>query len=265
MTHMLKTAAANVRSHLMRERQARAQGAQSRGNAHFAAVMGGAIDSALTESPAYCIVDVLEEDTDLQAKLQDLIRAGSRGERREAAADLKSALAGHVKWTLGECRTSLHDCLSALAPTPSESSSKSDPSSGASSKEDTDEASGTGSHSTSLNVSAAANITDASLDKLDLLIESGVSEEGNEEVSKTRLTFHERQEFVSAKAEELRIVTQALAECDEAISKLPSTLDYDAHAEDRRRQCTLPPDAGAASAGPGCRKPGKRALCCAIS
>ena len=181
--------------------------------------MGGAIDSALTESPAYCIADVLEEDTNLQDKLQDLIRAGSRGERREAAADLKSALAGHVKWTLGECRTSLHECLSALAPNPSESSSKSDPSSGVSSKEETDEASGTGSHSTSLNVSAAANITDASLDKLDLLIESGVSEEGNEEVSKTRLTFHERQEFVSAKAEELKIVIQALAECDDAISQ----------------------------------------------
>ena len=76
---------------------------------------------------------------------------------------------------LGECRTYLHDCLSALAPTPSESSSKSDPSSGASSKEESDEASGTGSHSTSLNVSAAANKTDAFLDKLDLLIESGVS------------------------------------------------------------------------------------------
>ena len=43
---------------------------------------------------------------------------------------------------------------------------------------------------------------------------------------------------------------------------LPSTFDYDAHAEDRRRQCTLPPDAGAASAGPGAEKPGKCALCC---
>ena len=74
-------------------------------------------------------------------------------------------------------------------------------------------------------MSAAANETDASLDKLDLLIESGVSEEGNEEVSKTRLTFHERQEFVSAKAEELRIVTKALAECDEAISKLKANWD----------------------------------------
>ena len=116
-----------------------------------------------------------------------------------------------MKKTLGECHTSLHACLNELAPNPSESSAKSDPCSGVSSKEDIDEASGTGSHSTSLNVSAAANQTDAFLDKLDLLIESGVSEEGNEEVSKTRLTFHERQEFVSAKAEELRIVTQALA------------------------------------------------------
>ena len=74
-------------------------------------------------------------------------------------------------------------------------------------------------------MSAAANQTDAFLDKLDLLIESGVSEEGNEQVSQTRLTFHERQEFVSAKAEELNIVIQALAECDEAISKLKASWD----------------------------------------
>ena len=104
---MLKTAAADVRSQLMREREARAHGSKGRGNAHFAAVMGGAIDTALTESPAYCIADILDQDTNLQAKLQELIRAGSRGERREAAADLKSAFAGHVRWTLGECRTSL--------------------------------------------------------------------------------------------------------------------------------------------------------------
>ena len=82
---MLKTAAANVRSHLMRERQAWAQGAESRGNAHFAAVMGGAIDSALVESPAYCIADCIEADANLQAKLQELIRAGNRGERRAAS------------------------------------------------------------------------------------------------------------------------------------------------------------------------------------
>jgi len=71
-------------------------------------------------------------------------------------------------------------------------------------------------------VSAAAKVTDASLNKLDLLIESGVSEEVPEEVSQTRLDFHERQQFVSAKAEELNIVIQALAECDSAISKLKS-------------------------------------------
>ena len=38
MTHMLKTAAADVRSQLMREREARAQGSKGRGNAHFAAL-----------------------------------------------------------------------------------------------------------------------------------------------------------------------------------------------------------------------------------
>ena len=69
-------------------------------------------------------------------------------------------------------------------------------------------------------MSAAAKETDASLNKLDLLIESGVSAEGNEGVSQTRLDFHERQEFVSAKAEELMIVGKALAECDLAISEL---------------------------------------------
>ena len=37
MTHMLKTAAADVRSQLMREREARAQGSKGRENAHFAA------------------------------------------------------------------------------------------------------------------------------------------------------------------------------------------------------------------------------------
>ena len=71
-----------------------------------------------------------------------------------------------------------------------------------------------------MNVSAAAKATDAILNKLDLLIESGVSEEVPEEVSQTRLDFHERQQFVSAKAQELNIVIQALAECDSAISKL---------------------------------------------
>ena len=115
---------------------------------------------------------------------------------------IKSKCFPKMKRTLGECHTSLHACLNELAPNPSESSAKSDPCFGVSSKEDLDEASGTGSHSTSLNVSAAANETDAFLDKLDLLIESGVSEEGNEQVSKTRLTFHERQEFVSANAED---------------------------------------------------------------
>lgn len=48
--------------------------------------MCGAIDSALVESPAYCIADCIEEDTNLQAKLQELIRAGSRGERRVACS-----------------------------------------------------------------------------------------------------------------------------------------------------------------------------------
>ena len=62
MTHMLKTAAADVRSQLMREREARAQGSKGRGNAHLAAVMGGAIKPALAESPDYCIADIIGQD-----------------------------------------------------------------------------------------------------------------------------------------------------------------------------------------------------------
>ena len=65
MTHMLKNAAGNLRSQLARERKARAQLAEGRGYRHFAAVMGGAIDSALNESPAFCIADLLEADTNL--------------------------------------------------------------------------------------------------------------------------------------------------------------------------------------------------------
>jgi len=59
---MLKTAAANMRSRLMSERKARAHGGARQGNAHFAAVMGGAIDSALSDSPDHCIADVINDD-----------------------------------------------------------------------------------------------------------------------------------------------------------------------------------------------------------
>ena len=103
MTHMLKTAAANIRSHLMRERHARAQGAENPENARIAAVMGGVIDTALIKSPAYCIADVIQGDTDLQDKLQDklqeLIGADSRDTRLATASHLKSALARHVSVT----------------------------------------------------------------------------------------------------------------------------------------------------------------------
>ena len=180
MTHMLKTAAATVRSHLMREREARAHGSKGRGNAHFAAVMGGAIDDALTESPACCIADVLDSDTDLQAKLQELIGADSRDERIATASNLKHALARHVQWTLGECQSTLHECLHEFKVADDSSIGDSGTSSGDSSKERHDRASGTGLHSASLSADAAAKETDASLNKLDLLIESGVSAEGSE-------------------------------------------------------------------------------------
>ena len=96
---MLKTASGNLRSQLARERKARAQAAEGRGYRHFAAVMGGAIDSALIESPAFCIADLLEADTNLQDQLQELIEARVRRERRAAATNLKHALAGYVKRT----------------------------------------------------------------------------------------------------------------------------------------------------------------------
>ena len=65
MTHMLKTAPGNLRAQLTRERQARAHGAESRGNAHFAAVMGDVIDSTLVEYLAYCIVDCIKANANL--------------------------------------------------------------------------------------------------------------------------------------------------------------------------------------------------------
>ena len=40
------------------------------------------------------------------------------------------------------------------------------------------------------------------------------------DVHKTRSDFIEHQKFVSAKAEELQIVTHAISECDDAIKKL---------------------------------------------
>ena len=59
---MLKAAATKTRACLIRERTARTQGAAAAGQAHFAAVMGNAIDSALQESEDYRVYDCLTSD-----------------------------------------------------------------------------------------------------------------------------------------------------------------------------------------------------------
>ena len=66
---MLKAAATKTRACLHRERTARTQGAAAAGQAHFAAVMGNAIDSALQESEDYRVCDCLASDLDLQSAL----------------------------------------------------------------------------------------------------------------------------------------------------------------------------------------------------
>ena len=56
---MLTAAATKTRVCLQRERTAGTQGAAAAGQAHFAAVMGNAIDSVLQESEAYRVYDCL--------------------------------------------------------------------------------------------------------------------------------------------------------------------------------------------------------------
>ena len=85
---------------------------------------------------------------------------------------------------------------------------------------DKEKSGGTGLDSASQNADAAALHTYDALAKLDDIIELGSSMEGENDVHKTRSDFIEHQKFVSAKAEELQIVTQAISECDDAIKKL---------------------------------------------
>ena len=86
--------------------------------------------------------------------------------------------------------------------------------------QDKEQSGGTGLDSASQSADAAAVSTDDALAKLDSIIELGSSMEVESDVHKTRSDFIEHQEFVSAKAEELQIVTQAISECDDAIKKL---------------------------------------------
>ena len=224
MTQMLRDAARRVRSSLMSEREARAHGAQSQGFRHFAAVMGDAINDSLTESPRYCIADVLQDDRELQANLQAFLNSGQARDpawQLEARANLNHSLIRHVQWTLTECRTALLDRI----PSADDSNySSSRDSSGTSTNlvgsQDKEKSGGPGLDSASQNPDAAALHTDDALAKLDSIIELGSSMEVESDVHKTRSDFIEHQEFVSAKAEELQIVTKAISECDDAIMKL---------------------------------------------
>ena len=69
---MLKAAATKTRACMHRERTARTQGAAAAGQAHFAAVMGNAIDSVLQESEDYRVYDCLTSDRDLQSALDQV-------------------------------------------------------------------------------------------------------------------------------------------------------------------------------------------------
>ena len=100
MTLMLRDAARRVRSSLQSKRDARAHGAQSQGFRHFAAVMGDAINDSLTESPRYCIADVLQDDHELQANLQAFLNSGMARDQAwqlDARADLTHSLIRHVQ------------------------------------------------------------------------------------------------------------------------------------------------------------------------
>ena len=69
---MLTAAASKTRACLQRERTARTQGAAAAGQAHFAAVMGNAIDSVLQESEDCRVYDCLTSDRDLQSALDQV-------------------------------------------------------------------------------------------------------------------------------------------------------------------------------------------------
>ena len=229
MTQMLRDAARQVRSSLMSERNARAHGNQRPAIRHFAAVMGDAISDTLTESPAYCIADVLQDDQELQANLQAFLNSGWARDpawQLDARANLTHSLIRHVQWTLSECRTAL---LNRIPSSDDSNYSSSRDSSGTSTNfacsADREKSGGTGPDSASQNQDAAAWSTDDALAKLDELIELGSSKEVGDDVHKTRLDFTEHQKFVSAKAEELQIVTHALGECDDAIKKLKNDWD----------------------------------------
>ena len=102
---MLKAAATKTRACPNRERTARTQGAAAASQAHFAAVMGNAIDSALQESEVYRVYDCLTSDRDLQSALDQVRRVvpgphvspGMHLRMNQAMTNLSQLLAGHVR------------------------------------------------------------------------------------------------------------------------------------------------------------------------
>ena len=126
---MLTAAATKTRACLQKERTARTQGAAAAGQAHFAAVMGNAIDSVLQESEDYRVYDCLTSDRDLQSAL-DQVRQVVPGPHvspvlhmrmTQAMSNLSEMLAGHVRWTLDESRAALLTSLTSLTATDSAS------------------------------------------------------------------------------------------------------------------------------------------------
>ena len=126
---MLTAAATKTRACLQRERTARTQGAAAAGQAHFAAVMGNAIDSVLQESEAYRVYDCLASDRDLQSALEQVrqvvpgphVSPVLHMRMTQAMSNLSEMLAGHVRWTLDESRAALLTSLTSLTATDSAS------------------------------------------------------------------------------------------------------------------------------------------------
>ena len=113
-------------------RTARTQGAAAACQAHFAAVMGNAIDSVLQESEDYRVYDCLTSDRDLQSALEQVrqvvpgphVSPVLHMRMTQAMSNLSEVFAGHVRWTLDESRAALLTSLTSLAATDSASAAR---------------------------------------------------------------------------------------------------------------------------------------------
>ena len=113
MSAMMHAAMLRTRNALGAERKARAaRAAQPAGKAHFAAVMGSAINANLTEGPDYNVADTLRDDWCLQQAIRDVQRhLGSSADGHVAMNRLLLGVQAHVRWTLEEARASLTDAV----------------------------------------------------------------------------------------------------------------------------------------------------------